>query len=139
MEAFKTTLVTSIAAAFLISSTFAAPVFDLGARPLKPDSVFKSSNARLSDVKMPLARVDRAVGEPEAPAWYSPLGIAKINGQRIAVYGFQNGAKLDDAAGQGRGSAEVFDSAGHLKRRFIYRENLNSPPKIAEFIYLPPH
>jgi hypothetical protein len=136
MEAFKTTLVTSVAA-FFIGSASAAPGLDFVTRHLEEESVFKSSNARKADVGIPLARADRVSDEPDAPAGYAPLGITKINGQRIAVYAFQNGAKLDDAAGQGHGSAEVFDSAGHLIRRFIYRENLHSPPQITEFIYMP--
>jgi hypothetical protein len=136
MEALKTTLVTSIAA-FLIGSASAAPGLDLVTKPLKPESAFKSSNPRMADVGIPFARADRAVGEPDAPAGYSPLGIARINGRRVAIYAFQNGAKLDDAAGQDHGSAEVFDRSGHLIRRFIYRENLNSPPQITEFIYKP--
>ena len=120
LKTFKTTMVASIAA-FLIGSASAAPVSDLIARPLKSESALKFSRAR----------------DPGAPAGYSRLGIAKINGQRIAVYAFRNGAKLDDAGGQGHGSADIFDSAGHLKRRFTYRENLHSPPQITEFIYMP--
>src|SRR5258708_6904121 len=57
---------------------------------------------------------------------YSPIGIATINGSRVAVYALQNGAKLDDAAGEGHGFADVFDSAGHLIRRFSFRES--QPP-----------
>jgi hypothetical protein len=91
----------------------------------------------MSGAGFPLARVDRAHGDPDAPAGYSRLGIANINGRRIAVYVFQNGAKLDDVAGQGQGFADVFDSAGHLIRRFVFRENLHSPPQIAEFVYMP--
>ncbi|MGA8567495.1 MAG: hypothetical protein WB580_06850 [Candidatus Binataceae bacterium] len=64
------------------------------------------------------------------------MGIAKINGTRIGVYAFQNGAKLGDVTGRGQGFADVFDSAGHLIRRFIFRENLNSPPQIVEFVYM---
>jgi hypothetical protein len=136
MKAFKTALVISIAA-FLIGSAFAAPGLDLVARPLNRKSTFKFSNAHMADRGIPIARADRAPDEPDAPTGYAPLGIAKINGQRIAVYAFQNGARLDDAAGQGSGSADVFDSSGHLIRRFIYRENLNSPPQVDEFIYMP--
>jgi len=40
-------------------------------------------------------------------------------------------------AGQGTGFADVFDRAGHLIRRFTFRENLNSPPQITEFVYMP--
>jgi len=49
---------------------------------------------------------------------------------------YQNGAKLDDAAGQGHGVADVFDGAGHLTRRFIFRENLNSPSLFIEGFYM---
>jgi hypothetical protein len=89
----------------------------------------------MSSVGSPMARVDLAHGDP--PPGYSPLWIAKINGRRIAVYAFQNGAKLDDMAGQSQGFADVFDRAGHMMRRFIFRENLNSPPQITEFVYMP--
>jgi hypothetical protein len=136
MEAFKTTLVTSIAA-FMIGSASATPGLDLVTKPFKADSVFKSSGARMAEVGIPFARGDQALSESDARAAYAPLGIAKVNGQRIAVYAFRNGAKFDDEAGQGHGSAEVFDSTGHLLRRFIFRENLNSPPRIIEFIYMP--
>ena len=84
----------------------------------------------MSDDGFPLAHLGRAPGDPDAPLGYSPLGIAQINGTSIGVYAFQNGAKPGDVAGRGQGFADVFDSAGHLKRRFVFRENLNSPPQI---------
>ena len=90
----------------------------------------------MADLGIPFARANRIAGEPDAPPGYSSLGIVNINGRRIAVYAFQNGARLNDTAGKGYGTAEVFDSAGHLRRCFIYRENLHSPPQIAEFIYV---
>ena len=136
MEAFKSTVITSIGA-FLIGAASAAPGLALGTRVVNPGSVFKTSRARMSDVGFPSARADRAYRDPDASAGYSPLGITKINGKRIAVYVFQNGAKLDDAAGHGQGFADVFDSAGHLIRRFTFRENLNSPPQITEFVFMP--
>jgi hypothetical protein len=97
----------------------------------------KSNQVRASQASGFLTNVARAPGDPDTPVGYSPLGIAKINGSRIAVYAFQNGAKLGDVAGRGQGFADVFDRAGHLIRRFIFRENLNSPPQIIEFVYLP--
>ena len=63
--------------------------------------------------------------------------MAQINGRRVSGYVYQNGAKLDDAAGQGHGVADVFDNAGHLTRRFIFRENLNSPALFIEFFTCP--
>jgi hypothetical protein len=134
MMAFKTKIIT-FTAAFLIGAGAATPQLALSAKavtfPCKP------SDARVSGVGTPFDRVDQAEGDLDALTGYSPLGIAKINGRRIAIYAFQNGAKPNDAAGQGRGFADVFDNAGHLKRRFIFRENLNSPPKITEFVYMP--
>lgn len=65
------------------------------------------------------------------------MGIAEINGSRVAIYAFQNGARHDDAAGKGRGFADVFDRTGHLIGRFTFRENLNSPTVITEFVSLP--
>ena len=134
MKAFKTTLITSIGA-FLIGTAFPAPRLALGTKVI--NSPMKPGNALMSSVGSPLPPVDRTYGDPDAPAGYSPLGMAKINGRRIKVYVLQNGAKLNDAAGQGHGVADVFDNAGHLRRRFIFRENLNSPPQITEFLYLP--
>ena len=134
MKAFKTTLITSIGA-FLIGTASPAP--RLAASTKVVNSSIKPGNALMSSVGFPLARVARAYGDPDAPAGYSPLGMAKINGRRVKVYVYQNGAKLNDAAGQGHGFADVFDSTGHLIRRFIFRENLYSPPQITEFFYMP--
>jgi hypothetical protein len=99
------------------------------------DSVLGSSDVRTPGIA--LNRADGVNGDPDAPAGYSPIGTARVNGRRIAIYAFQNGTIPDDLADQGRGSAEVFDRAGNLKRRFIFSEHRNSPPQITEFIYAP--
>lgn len=54
------------------------------------------------------------------------MGMAQINGRGVLGYVYQNGAKLDDGAAQGRGVADVFDSAGHLTRRFIFLEKIST-------------
>jgi hypothetical protein len=123
MEAFKISLVTSICA-LLMGSASVAPDLAMGAKTVNLDSAFERADGR-------------AHSDPDAPDGYSPLGIAKINGSRVAIYAFQNGAKPDDVAGLGRGFADVFDSAGHLIRRFAFRENLNSPPQITEYVSMP--
>lgn len=135
MAAFRTTLITSVGA-FSVGVACAAAGLALNTKAVNSGSAFKSSRARMSDDGFPLAHLGRAPGDPDAPVGYSPLGIAKINGTRIAIYAFQNGAKLGDVTGRGQGFADVFDSAGHLIRRFIFRENLNSPPQIVEFVYM---
>ncbi len=136
MQAFKTTLVASIGA-FLIGAASVAPDIAVGAKVINLDSAPTSRRERILAAVLPLTRADAASFEPGDGAGYSTLGIAKINGNPIAVYAFQNGAKLDDIAGEGQGFADVFDSAGHLLRRFTFRENLNSPPQIIEYVPLP--
>src|ERR1700694_2163280 len=121
MEAFKTALITSIGA--FILGLYIAPEFARGPRVVKADSAWKSGNAGMSSVSLRVVPVERSHGDPGAPAGYSQLGIAKINGRRITVYALRNGAKLDDMAGAGHGSADIFDRAGHLTRRFAFREN----------------
>jgi hypothetical protein len=123
MNALKITLIASIAA-FLFGSASVASDLAVGAEVAPSRSDFKCGD-------------DSGRGDPDAPEGYSKLGIAKINGRPVAVYTFQNGARLDDLAGEGRGVADVFDGAGHLIRRFSFRENLNSPPRIMEYIPLP--
>jgi hypothetical protein len=132
MVAFKTTLITSIGT-FLIGAASAMPGPVFSTKVVNSDSAFKSSKARISGAGL----LDRSRGDPDAPAGYSLLGITKINGKRIAVYAFQNGAKVNDVAGQGQGFADVFDTSGHLIRRFSFRENLNSPPQITEYVFMP--
>jgi len=123
MEAFRISLITSICA-LLMGSASVAPDLAMGAKVVNLDSAFERAD-------------DRAHNDPDAPEGYSPLGVARINGSRVAVYAFENGAKPDDVAGPGRGFADVFDSAGHLIRRFAFRENLNSPPQITEYVSIP--
>ena len=122
MGVTKITLIASIGA-FLIGS---ASVASDGSIP-----AFANSRAAFQ-------YVDEAHTDSPSPEGYSSLGIAKINGNRFGVYAFDNGAKTDDVAGQGRGFADVFDGAGHLIRRFAFRENLNSPPRITEYVSVPP-
>jgi hypothetical protein len=122
MKALIIALITSINAS-LIGSVSVAPDLAIGAKVVNLDSTLKRTIGRANSV-------------PDAPDGYSALGIAKINGSRVAVYAFDNGAKTDDVAGPGRGFADVFDGAGHLIRRFAFRENLNSPPQITEYVPL---
>jgi hypothetical protein len=136
MTTFRTTLIASLGA-FSVGVTCAVAAVRLDTKAVNPGCVFKSGKARMSDGGFLPAEGVRAPCDLYTPAGYSPLGIAKINGRRIGVYAVDNGAKLGDPAGWGRGYADVFDSAGHLIRRFLFRENLNSPPQIIEFVYFP--
>jgi uncharacterized protein (TIGR03118 family) len=65
--------------------------------------------------------------DPKIPAGYAPFGIANIDGDLFVTYALQNAEKHDDVAGRGNGFVDVFDTDGHLLRRFASRGTLNSP------------
>jgi len=70
---------------------------------------------------------DGGFRDPNIPAGYAPFGIANIDGDLFVTYARQDAAKHDDLAGRGRGFVDVFDTDGHLLRRFASRGPLNSP------------
>ncbi|HEX4387520.1 MAG TPA: TIGR03118 family protein [Steroidobacteraceae bacterium] len=69
--------------------------------------------------------------DPEIPAGYAPFNIVNIDGDLFVTYAKQNAQKHDDVAGPGHGFVDVFDTDGHLIRRFESRGRLNSPWGIA--------
>jgi uncharacterized protein (TIGR03118 family) len=69
--------------------------------------------------------------DPGIPPGFAPLGIENINGDLFVTYAEQNAAKNADVAGPGNGFLDVFDTDGHLKRRFASRGPLNSPWGVA--------
>src|ERR1700726_1729951 len=56
--------------------------------------------------------------DPDIPDGYAPFGIQNINGDLFVTYAQQNALKHDDVAGSGHGFVDVFDTDGHLLRRF---------------------
>ena len=77
------------------------------------------------------ATTDGGFADPQIPAGYAPFGIANIDGDLFVTYAKQNDQKHDDVAGNGHGFIDVFDTDGHLLRRFASRGSLNSPWGIA--------
>jgi len=65
--------------------------------------------------------------DPKLPTGYAPFGIANIDGDLFVSYAKQNASKHDDEAGPGRGFVDVFDTDGHLLRRFASGGSLDSP------------
>lgn len=65
--------------------------------------------------------------DPEIPAGYAPFNIVNIDGDLFVTYAKQDAQKHDDVAGAGHGFVDVFDTDGHLIRRFESRGRLNSP------------
>jgi len=73
------------------------------------------------------ATLDGNFTDPEIPAGYAPFNIANVDGDLFVTYAKQDDAKHDDVAGPGHGFVDVFDTDGHLVRRFESRGRLNSP------------
>src|SRR5215831_19417585 len=75
--------------------------------------------------------VDGDFTDPKIPAGFAPFGIQNINGDLFVTYAMQDAAKHDDVAGRGNGFVDIFDTDGHLLRRFASRGVLNSPWGVA--------
>jgi uncharacterized protein (TIGR03118 family) len=58
---------------------------------------------------------------------FAPFGIQNILGELYVTYALQKPGKHDDQAGPGNGFVDVFDTRGHLLRRFASHGTLNSP------------
>jgi uncharacterized protein (TIGR03118 family) len=74
---------------------------------------------------------DGGFRDPSIPRGYAPFGIANIDGDLFVTYARQDADRHDDLAGHGRGFVDVFDTDGHLLRRFASRGSLNSPWGVA--------
>lgn len=73
------------------------------------------------------ATTDGGFVDADIPAGYAPFGIANVDGDLFVTYAKQNTPMHDDVAGAGHGFVDVFDTDGHLLRRFASRGPLNSP------------
>jgi uncharacterized protein (TIGR03118 family) len=63
------------------------------------------------------------IGEPG----FAPFGIQNIGGNLFVTYALQKPDQHDDMSGPGNGFVDVFDTNGHLLRRFASQGTLNSP------------
>jgi uncharacterized protein (TIGR03118 family) len=74
---------------------------------------------------------DGGFQDPNIPPGFAPFGIQNINGDLFVTYAKQNAPKHDDVKGPGNGFVDVFDTDGHLLRRFASQGALNSPWGVA--------
>jgi uncharacterized protein (TIGR03118 family) len=58
---------------------------------------------------------------------FAPFGIQNVGGRLFVTFALQKPDKHDDQAGPGNGFVDVFDTEGHLLRRFASQGTLNSP------------
>lgn len=66
---------------------------------------------------------------------FAPFGIQNIDGDIWVTYAKQDADKMDDVGGPGNGFVDVFDTDGHLLRRFADHGALNSPWGLARAPY----
>jgi len=92
---------------------------------------FRAGTVDVFDSKFQPARLSGTFADPGIPAGYAPFGIALIDGNLFVTFALQDAAKHDDQKGPGRGFVDVFDTDGHLVKRFASRGALNSPWGIA--------
>ena len=110
---------TNVNGVFLFATNFRAGTIDVFA----PDQ-------DSSGVGLPFKSVttDGGFVDPKIPAGFAPFGIENIDGDLFVTYALQKlPDKHDDMAGPGNGFVDVFDTDGHLLRRFASRGPLNSP------------
>jgi uncharacterized protein (TIGR03118 family) len=88
---------------------------------------FRAGTIDVFDHDYKPASTDGKFVDPNIPAGFAPFGIQKIDGDLFVSYAKQNAQKHDDVAGRGNGFVDVFDTDGHLLRRFANRGHLNSP------------
>jgi uncharacterized protein (TIGR03118 family) len=111
---------TNVHGVFLFAANFRAGTIDVfapngsaGFRPANPNEI------------------DGNFTDPKIPAGFAPFGIQNINGDLFVTYAKQDAEKHDDVAGAGNGFVDIFDTDGHLLRRFASRGALNSPWGVA--------
>lgn len=88
---------------------------------------FRAGTIDVFDHNYKPASTDGGFVDPDIPAGFAPFGIQKIDGDLFVSYAKQNAQRHDDVAGRGNGFVDVFDTDGHLLRRFASGVPLNSP------------
>ena len=88
---------------------------------------FRAGTIDVFDHNYKPVTTDGGFVDPKIPAGFAPFGIRNIDGELFVTYAKQNPEKHDDVAGPGNGLVDVFDTDGHLLRRFASGGPLNSP------------
>jgi uncharacterized protein (TIGR03118 family) len=69
----------------------------------------------------------RSFTDSRVPQGFAPFGIRNIDGLLYVTFAKQDDEKHDDVAGPGNGFVDIFETDGHLVKRLISRDVLNSP------------
>ena len=96
---------------------------------------FSADKIEVFDHKFHPTVTDGKFIDTHIPAGFAPFGIQNIDGDLWVTYAKQNAEKKDDVGGPGNGFVDVFDTDGHLLRRFAAHGVLNSPWGLARAPY----
>lgn len=88
---------------------------------------FRSGAVDVFDSNFAPAKVAGTFTDPNLPPGFAPFGIRNVDGDLFVTFALQDEGKHDDVAGQGNGFVDIFDTDGHLIRRFASQGDLNSP------------
>jgi uncharacterized protein (TIGR03118 family) len=96
---------------------------------------FHAGTIEVFDSHFAPATTDGNFIDQHIPTGFAPFGIQNINGDLWVTYAKQDADKHDDVGGPGSGFVDVFDTDGHLLRRFAQHGVLNSPWGLARAPY----
>jgi uncharacterized protein (TIGR03118 family) len=88
---------------------------------------FRAGTVDVFDSRFQPAKLSGSFKDPRIPFGYAPFGIALIDGNLFVTYALREAGGEDDQPGAGHGFVDVFDTDGHLIKRFASRGTLNSP------------
>src|SRR5205085_11879215 len=88
---------------------------------------FRAGTVDVFDSNFHRIRMRGSFVDKRIPSSFGPFGIAAINSHIYVTYAKRDSAKKDDVAGPGNGFIDIFDTQGHLLKRFISKGQLNSP------------
>jgi uncharacterized protein (TIGR03118 family) len=96
---------------------------------------FRAAKIEVFDNQFKPATTTGGFADSNIPAGFAPFGIQNIDGDLWVTYAKQDAEKGDDVGGPGHGFVDVFDTDGHLLRRFAQHGALNSPWGLARAPY----
>jgi uncharacterized protein (TIGR03118 family) len=109
---------TNVHGVFLFATNFRAGTIDVFAPAPNGSDRFRPATS---------TEIEGDFTDPNIPAGFAPFGIQNIDGDLFVTYALQDERLHDDVAGVGNGFVDVFDTNGHLLRRFASGGALNSP------------
>jgi uncharacterized protein (TIGR03118 family) len=79
---------------------------------------FHAGTVDVFDKDFRAARLPGSFTDPKAPVGFAPFGIHNIHGRLYVTFAMQDADRQDDVKGAGHGFIDIFDTDGHLLRRF---------------------